>query len=199
VPTGENMNKRRKLIVVLGASALVSPLASHAQQPKKIARVAVFDTPEHISRAQLEEVKRAAKILGMQVLPTHLLKKEDFGPLSAQLRKWGADSILITSAPTNTFNRKLLVEFATKMRLPAMYFDKAFAETGGLISYGPSLEAQFHRAATYVDKILKGVKPADIPVEQPTQFELFINGRTAKSLGIKIPNSLLVTAEKVIE
>lgn len=167
----------------------------------KIARVAVFDdqTSTDISRIQVEEAKRAAKVLGMEVLVTRITARNDFEPVSAQLRKWRADSILIISAPTNTFNRKLLVEFAAKMRLPAIYADKIFAEAGGLIAYGPSFEALYRRAATYVDKILKGAKPGDIPVERPTKFELIVNMKTAKSLGINIPGTILVRADRVIE
>jgi putative ABC transport system substrate-binding protein len=167
----------------------------------KIARVAVFDdkTSSYVSRIQVEEAKRAAKVLGMEVLVTRITVRNDFEPVSAQLRKWRADSILIVSAPTNTFNRKLLVEFTAKMRLPAIYADNPYAEAGGLITYGPSTAALYHRAATYVDKILKGAKPGDIPVEQPTQFQLVVNQKTAKSLGINIPGTVLVRADKVIE
>ncbi len=167
----------------------------------KISRVAVFgdQTIGDISRIQVEEVKRAAKVLGMEVLVTGIKARNDIEPVSAQLRKWRADSILIISAPTNTFNRKLLVEFSEKIRLPAIYADKLFAEAGGLITYGPNIETLYRRAAFYVDKILKGAKPADIPVEQPTTFELVVNMKTAKVLGIKIPNLILVRTDKVIE
>ena len=96
-------------------------------------------------------------------------------------------------------NRKLILEFAAKHRLPAMYSFREYVETGGLISYGTSFPALFHRAATYVDKILKGAKPADLPVEQPTRFELIINLKAAKQIGLKIPPNVLARADRVIK
>jgi putative ABC transport system substrate-binding protein len=172
------------------------------QAAPKISRVAVLDPGDSVASIrtqQFEEVQRAAKVFGMQVLHTQLLRREDFEPVSAQLRKWRADSMYFVSSPTNTYNRALLVEFSTKMRLPAVYADKVFSELGGFISYGPSFEALYRRAATYVDKVLKGARPADLPVEQPTKFEMVINVRTAKALGVAIPQSILVQATKVIE
>jgi ABC-type uncharacterized transport system substrate-binding protein len=92
-----------------------------------------------------------------------------------------------------------IVELTAKYRLPSISGNREYIDAGSLISYGPSFAEMYRRAATYVDKILKGAKPADLPVEQPTKFELFINGKTAKALGLKIPQSLLIMADKVIE
>jgi putative ABC transport system substrate-binding protein len=92
-----------------------------------------------------------------------------------------------------------IATLAAKHRLPSISGYRQYAEAGGLMSYGQSTTESFHRAATYVDKILKGAKPGDLPIEQPTTFELFINGRTAKALGLTIPQSLLISADKVIE
>ncbi|TMA78190.1 MAG: ABC transporter substrate-binding protein, partial [Deltaproteobacteria bacterium] len=94
---------------------------------------------------------------------------------------------------------KRILEFAAKNRLPAMYEDRSFVEAGGLISYGPWNAELYRRSATYVDKILKGANPADLPVEQPTRFELFINLKTAKELGVTIPPNVLARADKVIK
>jgi putative ABC transport system substrate-binding protein len=106
---------------------------------------------------------------------------------------------MVGTDPLFQGQRKRIAELAEKDRLPAIASDRMYAEAGVLLSYGQSIAAQFRGAATYVDKILKGTKPGDIPVEQPTRFELFINGKTAKVLGLAIPQSLLISADKVIE
>jgi putative tryptophan/tyrosine transport system substrate-binding protein len=111
----------------------------------------------------------------------------------------GAQAIIVTNDPFFVANRAQLVQFAASKRLPAVYFIKLFAEAGGLMAYGGSLEDSYRRAAVYVDKILKGAKPADLPVEQPTKFDLVINLKTAKALGLTIPPSLLLRADQVIE
>jgi putative ABC transport system substrate-binding protein len=107
--------------------------------------------------------------------------------------------IVQTPNPVLFANRSQIVAFALRNRLPSMYGQKEFADAGGLMTYGPSTADLFRRAATYVDKILKGAKPADLPIEQPTKFELVINLKTAKALGLTIPPSLLARADQVIE
>jgi len=111
----------------------------------------------------------------------------------------GAQAIIVVNDPLFVASRAKLVEFAASKRLPTMYFIRLFADAGGLMAYGGSLEDSYRRAATYVDKILKGAKPADLPVEQPTKFELVINLKTAKALGLTIPPSLLGRADEVIQ
>jgi ABC-type uncharacterized transport system substrate-binding protein len=108
-------------------------------------------------------------------------------------------ALIVLPSPMFFSERRLIVDLATKNRLPAMFFLREFAEAGGLMSYGPNFPELWRRAATYVDKILKGAKPADLPVEQPTKFELVINLKAAKALGLTIPQTLLLRADQVIQ
>jgi ABC-type uncharacterized transport system substrate-binding protein len=165
----------------------------------KTTRVAVFITDEPQVAPQLEQVKEAVKNLGMNILTTQLLSRDDFDSTQKLLRTWRADAIYVTDSVTNNLHRVLLAEFAAKIGLPAIWAERLYADAGGLITYGANYEELYRRAAQYVDKILKGSKPADLPVEQPTIFEMVINMKTAKALGVKIPNSILVQATKVIE
>jgi ABC-type uncharacterized transport system substrate-binding protein len=166
----------------------------------KISRIAVAVSPSDPTHApQFAEIQRAAKVLGLKIVAIQLRSRDDFEHASALVRKARADAMVCIESSENFANRKLVAEFAAKLRLPAIYGTKGYAEAGGLISYGSNYEINYHRAATYVDKILRGAKPSDLPVEQPTKFELIINAKTAKALGIKIPNSILVRADKVIE
>ena len=117
----------------------------------------------------------------------------------SQLSQRRPDALLVTVEAFTNRHRDRIIEFATRNGIPAMYEESLFVEAGGLMSYGPSSRDLFRRSATYVDKILKGAKPADLPVEQPTKFDLVINLKTAKKLGLTIPQSLLVGADEVIE
>jgi putative ABC transport system substrate-binding protein len=115
------------------------------------------------------------------------------------LTRWHAGVLLALADPVLGNQLDQIAKLAAKGRLPAMYLRAEFAEAGGLLAYGPSFSDNYRRAATYVDRILKGAKPADLPVQQPTRFELVINLRTAKALGLTIPQSLLLQADQVIE
>ena len=165
----------------------------------KASRVAVLTSDDAPVAHQLAEIQDVAKQLGVNVLPTKLLSRDDLGNAHKLLRNWRADAIVVIDSSTNYFNRKLLVEFAAQARLPAIYAASQYVDAGALISYGANLEDLYRRAAQYVDKILKGAKPADLPVEEPTKFDMVVNMKTAKALGIKIPQSILVQATKVIE
>jgi putative ABC transport system substrate-binding protein len=163
----------------------------------KISRIAII--PGGAQPGQIAEAERGAKALGMQVLVVQMERREDFKKVVTQLKEWHADSLNFLAGSINLYNQKLLGELAATTRLPAVSGEKDYAEAGALFSYGADIRARYLRAATFVDKILKGAKPADLPVEQPTNFELIINMKTAKALGVKIPNSILVQATKVIE
>jgi putative ABC transport system substrate-binding protein len=115
------------------------------------------------------------------------------------IRRGGPDAMFVAPSPTNYANRRLITEFAAQSRLPSVYNLREYADLGGLMSYGVDVSDLFRRAATYVDKILKGAKPGDLPVEQPTKFELVVNQRTARMLGLTIPPSLLLRADDVIQ
>ena len=164
----------------------------------KVSRVAVVNSSQPISSSQFAEVQRAAKALNMDVLPIELLRQDDFERQFASVGKWRADSMYPLDNAINFNLRNSLVEFAARYRLPVIFGSKPYAEAGGLMSYGADLTANYRRAAIYVDKILKGAKPADLPVEAPTKFELVINLKTAKQIGVTIPQKVLARADRVI-
>jgi putative ABC transport system substrate-binding protein len=144
------------------------------------------------------ETQTAAKALGLKIRPLELRGPEDFDGVFALATKERLDGLFTVASTFLTANRKRIVDFAAKNRLPAMYHNEDFIEAGGLMTYAPSLLDMHQRAATYVDKILKGTKPADLPVEQPMKFDFIISLKTAKQIGVTIPPNLLVRANKVI-
>ena len=123
----------------------------------------------------------------------------EFSAVFAEMLKQRAQALLVAQDSMFTLYRTEIAELATKNRLPSMYGLSASVEAGGLMSYGPNLSHQLRQAAGYVDKILKGAKPADLPVDQPTRFELVINARTARTLGLTVPTALRLRADRVIE
>ena len=165
----------------------------------KSSRVAVFVTKDPIVARHVPEIQRAANKLGIEVLSVELLRRDGVERASAQLSKWRADSMYFLETSDHFSNRKALAEFAAKVRLPAIFPVRQYAEAGGLISYGADYDANYRRAAAFIDRILKGAKPADIPVELPTKFDLVINMKTAEMIGITFPPSVLARADRVIE
>jgi putative ABC transport system substrate-binding protein len=167
----------------------------------KIFRVAVLlgaDAPVH--RRQFADMEKVAQVLGvrLQALPLHD-SRLDFDSLFQRAISQRADALLTLPNPIVIRHRTRVLDFAAKNRLPAIYPYGGFADAGGLMSYGPNGADLYRRAAYYVDRILKGAKPSDLPVEQPTKFELVINLKTAKTLGITIPSKVLMWADRVIE
>jgi putative tryptophan/tyrosine transport system substrate-binding protein len=148
--------------------------------------------------AVLKEVQAAAPTLGITILDAG--PREPAGVMVALgvASRAGADALLVTPSSLNTSHRKTIVDFALAHRLPSIYGDTSFVRAGGLMSYWTDWDEVRRRSATYVDKILKGAKPGDLPIEQPTKFELVINVKTAKAIGLAIPKSLLLRADEVI-
>ena len=164
----------------------------------RLKRVAVPWHPTNPSnRIQLKGAQAAARTLGVRLEPVSILGPNDFDSAGKAVR--GADGLLFLESPLFTTYRARLAELAGKSRLPAIYGQREYVEAGGLMSYGTQFHDLYRRAALHVDKILKGAKPADLPVEQPTKFELVINLKTARALGLTIPPSLLARADQVIE
>ncbi|HEU5195084.1 MAG TPA: ABC transporter substrate-binding protein [Methylomirabilota bacterium] len=135
----------------------------------------------------------------MRLLVVEARGPDDFDRAFAEMTRTQVAGLIVLGTPVFDAARRRLVELAARSRLPAIYSWRLYVEAGGLISYGPDLRDLARRAATYVDKILKGAKPGDLPVEQPTKFELVINLKTAKPLGLRIPPSLLGRADEVLE
>jgi len=148
---------------------------------------------------QLREAEVAAKALGVRLQVLEARSPDELEATFAALTGRQAGALLVLADGMFFRHRARITGFAAKLRLPAIFQGKENVEAGGLMSYGVSIPDMFHRAATYVDKILKGAKPADLPIEQPTKFELVINLKTAKALGLTIPPSLLLRADQVIE
>jgi putative ABC transport system substrate-binding protein len=166
----------------------------------KLSRVAVLWNPA-IQGAphQWKETQAVARPLGLTLQSFEVRDPNDIPKAFDVMTRRRPDALTTFVSPLTTAYRPIIVEFALKQRLPTMFEVKADVEAGGLISYAPSLSEQFRRAAHYVDKILKGAKPAELPVELPTKFELVINMKTAKTLGVTIPQTLLLRADQVIE
>jgi putative tryptophan/tyrosine transport system substrate-binding protein len=166
----------------------------------RVSRLAVIHNPSSpVEAIVLPELKAAAQAAGIEVLPVEVRTPDEFEAALSALLDRRPDALLAVGNPANFRNRQLIADFARERLLPSVYHERMFVQAGGLLSYAPSMPETFRRAATYVDKILKGAKPADLPVEQPTEFELVINRRTAQALGLSIPPSLLLRADQIIE
>lgn len=149
--------------------------------------------------AELAEAERAARALGKEVLRVEAKAPDQFDAAFADMGKWRADAMLVIENPMFFTHRTAIVALAAKHRLPAIYRAKEYAIAGGLMSYGSDYVDLCRRAASYVARILRGAKPGDLPVEQPVKFELVVNGRAAKALGLTLPRQLLVRADQVLD
>jgi putative tryptophan/tyrosine transport system substrate-binding protein len=151
-----------------------------------------------IGALEMGEVQAAARTLGLEILPLEIRRAEDIGPAFEALKD-RADALYVVAEPLLSGNRVRISTLALGARLPTLHGFREYVEAGGLVSYGPNIPDLFRRAADLVDKILRGAKPKDIPVEQPAKFDLVINLTTAKALGLTIPPTLLARADEVIE
>jgi putative tryptophan/tyrosine transport system substrate-binding protein len=163
---------------------------------RTVAILANISSPNSV--LEMAEAQAAARTLGLAVVTSELRGAEDIAPAFDAL-KGRADALYVCGSPLLTTNRIRINTLALGVRLPTMHGFRELTEAGGLMSYGPNFPDLFRRAAEYVDKILRGVKPSDLPVEQPTKFDLVLNLTTAKALGLEVPSSLLARADEVIE
>ena len=166
----------------------------------KASRVAVLYNPADRSNVLvLKELQESAPALRLTLQPFGVRGPGDFEGAFVAMSRKRAHALFGAAGIVTTEHRKAIVDLAAKSRMPAMWGERQFVEAGGLMSYAVNFYDQVRRAATYVDKILKGAKPGDLPVEQPTKFELVINLKTARALGLTIPQSLLLRADEVIQ
>jgi putative ABC transport system substrate-binding protein len=166
----------------------------------KLSRVAMLRDPQDPSSAQQwKESQLPARELGLQLHSMEVSSADKYESSFKEAAKIRSAALAVTLSPLASSNRKQIAELAAKYRLPAIYPRGDFVESGGMMSYGPDRAEPFRRGASMVDKILKGAKPADLPVEQPTKFELIINLKTAKQIGLAIPPNVLARADRVIK
>jgi putative ABC transport system substrate-binding protein len=188
---------------VTGVTFISSELAAKRLELLKeiipgISRVAVLWDPTHVD-LEFRELEVAGRALGVRLQSVEVRAAEELDGAFRAIAGGRADAMIVVPSRLLNLNAKRIAAFAAGRRLPAVSMWGSFAEAGGLMSYGPNIDAMIRRAATHVDKILKGAKPGDLPVERPTRFELVVNLKTAKALGLKIPQSILVRADRVIQ
>ena len=166
----------------------------------QLSRIAYLWNPaNHSSASSWKTMQGLAPILGLTLQSVEMRDRKDIDAAFAAIIRERAEGVIVDSDYVTAGNKTRIVEFTAANRLPAMYTWKMYVDAGGLMSYGPSFYELWRHAATYVDKILRGAKPADLPVEQPTRYELVVNLKTAKELGVTIPQTLLLRADEVIE
>ena len=185
---------------VIGAELNAKRLELLTAAVPRARRVAVLGNPTHRLLPQMRrDVEAAARSLRVEARFWEARDPNDFEEAFRGMSRNGVEALFVLEHPMFAFERKRIIDLAAKHRLPALYEFRAFAESGGLMTYGADYADMLWRSAYYVDKILRGAKPADLPVEQPTKFELVINLKTAKALGLTIPQPLLLRADEIIQ
>src|SRR6266487_3437444 len=187
------------VLVVAGTNAAQAAKARTSTVPQ-VSRVTVlYNAVNPVNRLALQEAREAARSLAMELQALEVRQGNDLASAFAALTAWRAEAVLAFPGPPFATELAHLAQLAAAHRVPAMFIRKEFVEVGGLLAYGPSYADNFRRAATYVDKILKGAKPADLPVEQPMKYELVINLKTTQALGLTMPPTFLFQADEVIQ
>ena len=190
---------------ITGTSTINSELTSKRlgllkESVATVSRVAFLHNPSDASNVIfLKQLQSSARGMGLTIRLSEVRDPTDFDRAFSAMAREGVNGLMVAAGTLTSTHRKRIVDLALKSRIPAMYGERSFVEVGGLMSYAANFVEQYRRAAVYVDKVLKGTKPADIPVEQPTKFELVINLKTAKQMGLTIPQSVLYQADKVIK
>ena len=188
---------------VTGVTFISSELAAKRLQLLKevvprASRVAVLWDPTHVD-LEFRELEAAGRALGIRLQPVEARVQEELDGAFRAVAGGGADALIVVPGRMMNLHTKRITAFALERRLPAVSMWRAFAEAGGLLTYGPDIRAMIQRSATHVDRILKGARPEDLPIERPTHFELVVNVKTAKALGLTVPKLLLLRADRVIE
>jgi len=190
---------------VTGLSVMLSDLSIKRLEllkesfPKRTRVAALWSPREREAAIGFKETEEAAKVLSLRLHPLEIKSADDIDRAFKAMAKARDSALVVILSPLATLNSKRIVELALKHRLPGIYPTRQFVEEGGLMGYGPLIGDLYRRAATYVDKILKGTKPADLPVEQPMKFEFIVNLKAAKQIGVTVPPNVLVRADKVIK
>jgi putative tryptophan/tyrosine transport system substrate-binding protein len=187
-------------VTQLGAEVAGKRLQILKDTVPRLSRVAFLRNPTSAAHTPyLNDLQAAARALRLTLQSVEVQAPGEFEMAFAGMMQQRPDALIVSADPVHRLRQAWIVDFAGKRRLPVLYQLKEYVEAGGLMSYGTSVTDNYRRGATYVDKILKGAKPGDLPVEQPTKFELVINLKTAKALGLTIPPSVLLTADQVIQ
>ena len=190
---------------ITGTSLMASELSAKRLEllsavAPRLSRIAIlWDSSNPGMALRVRETEIAAKQSGVALFSTGPSNAAELEAALTEPAKRRPDALLVTVEPFTRRHLARIIEFCGSHRIPSMFEESSYVEAGGLMSYGPDLREIFRRAAVYVDKILKGVKPADLPIEQPTKFELVINLKTAKALGLDVPPTLLARADEVVE
>jgi ABC-type uncharacterized transport system substrate-binding protein len=205
-PEPEADMKRREFLGVLGGATAGWPLTARAQQSERMRRIGVLSggsagDPEVRARTATftQELAQLGWTDGRKVIPINVRNASEVERAVAAFARTGNGGLIVTAGPLMAVHRNLIVALAARHKLPAIYGTRFYVTDGGLVSYGADFVDQYRRAAGYVDRILKGEKPADLPVQAPTKYELAINLKTAKALDLTVPPTVLARADEVIE
>ena len=205
VGTGIAASLRRPGGNATGLTTLSAELSAKRLQLLKeafphVANIVLLFEPDNVgSVSQAKEIGEVASRLDLRITPIELRQPADIEPAFKRATAIGAQAYIVTTGGTIASQRREIADRINRLKTPAMFANSQYAEAGGLMSYGPSFTDNFRRAAAYVDKVFNGANPGDIPIEQPTKFELIVNMKTAKATGLTFPESFLVQANRVIE